>query len=183
MNYIENNLRKDEKVIAQAKIRFLPVIAYLLKLSPLLILGIIFLCINSSDKNYEPFDSAAHLIGVIWIILYLLAGLIYFLIIKHTCLALTNKRLIGKTGLFSIQSTDVLIEKIDNVTISAGFFGKLFHFYTVKIESTSTAIGIYKNIYNGPEFKNAVIDAIDNRAEELRKAQAAELAAAMNKNN
>lgn len=105
-------------------------------------------------------------------------------------LAITNKRVVGKIGLLRIHALDIHIDKIDHVDISASFLGRLLRYYTVRIFSvggtgmdsnriTRDNNGEFVGITNATEFKNMVTRAIELHAEEARKAQAAEIAAAM----
>ena len=96
-----------------------------------------------------------------------------------THLAITNKRIVGKVGILRVDTIDFPIEKVDNVTYNAGIFGNLFKYYTLQITGTSGDKKELKMVANAQAFKNAVSEAIERHAEEARKAQAAEIAAAM----
>ena len=73
----------------------------------------------------------------------------------------------------------LIIDKIDNVSYNASFFGNIFKYATVQIGSVSGEKKQIGAIGNARDFKNSVTDAIEKHAEEARKAQAAEIAAAM----
>lgn len=106
-------------------------------------------------------------------------------------LAITNKRVVGKIGLLRIYALDIHIDKIDHVEISASFLGRLLRYYTLRVFSVGgTGMGskstrdnngkfVFVGITNATEFKNVVNRAIELHADEARKAQAAEIAAAM----
>ena len=105
-------------------------------------------------------------------------------------LAITNKRVVGKIGLLRIYALDIHIDKIDHVEISASFLGRLLRYYTLRVFSvggtgmdskriTRDDNGKFVGITNATEFKNVVNRAIELHADEARKAQAAENAAAM----
>ncbi len=105
-------------------------------------------------------------------------------------LAITNKRVVGKIGLLRIYALDIHIDKIDHVEISASFLGRLLRYYTLRVFSvggtgmdskriTRDDNGKFVGITNATEFKNVVNRAIELHADEARKAQAAEIAAAM----
>ncbi len=104
-----------------------------------------------------------------------------FLILITTKLAVTNKRVIGKVGILSIKTIDFHIDKVDNIKYNAKFFGNLFRYYTITVASTSGEHFDVQYVFNALQFKNTVNEAIEAHAEQARKAQAAEIAAAMGK--
>ena len=94
-------------------------------------------------------------------------------------LAVTDRRVIGKTGVLKINALDIHIDKVDNVSVNANFWGNLFHYYVVEIKSTSGDGWKFTAISNAKQLKNLVNDAVEKHAEEARKAQAEEIAKAM----
>lgn len=98
-------------------------------------------------------------------------------------LAITNRRVIGKVGLFGAHTLDYPIEKIDNVSVKTTFFGKIFHHSDIIIKSTNDAGIEFSNVTNANEFRNALTAAIAKNADEARKAQANEIANAMKNSN
>lgn len=93
-------------------------------------------------------------------------------------LAITNKRIIGKTGVVNTSSLDSPLNKIQNVAVKQPFFGKLFNYADVTI---TTAAGSYSfgAIKNAEAFKNMVLAQIDQYEEDRVKQQASEMASAM----
>ncbi len=131
-------------------------------------------------------------IGVICVIAFfigILPLIIQILKLYTMDLAITNKRVVGKIGVVSINTLDVPIDKIDHVQIQANFLGRLFHYYSLKVISVGGSgfdNGSRKNkgfigIANAQEFKNIVTEAIEQHAQDARKAQAEEIARAMGK--
>ena len=96
----------------------------------------------------------------------------------HIELAVTNKRIIGKVGVLSKSTMDAPLNKIQNVSVQQPFFGKLFNYGSVNID---TAAGKYSfdAIKNIEGFKNTVLAQIDQYEEDRVKQQAAEMASAM----
>lgn len=177
MNYIESNLRKEEQVVVRAKISWWTLVAPAL-LAIVAWVGAFVLMgkIEMPDKDAK---------SIITIVLLVLGFLFTIPLIKRvlinatTHLAVTNKRVIGKVGVLKVDTIDYPVDKIDNVSYNAGFFGNIFKYATVQIGSVSGEKKSIGAIGNAQVFKNSVTDAIEKHAEEARKAQAAEIAAAM----
>ena len=101
-------------------------------------------------------------------------------LIKHANidLAVTNKRIVGKLGVFNTQALDSPLNKVQNCAVNQTFVGKIFNYATVDI---TTAAGRYQvvGVKSGNEFKNAVMAQIDQFEEYRIKQQAEQMARAM----
>ncbi len=98
----------------------------------------------------------------------------------HTTeLAVTNKRVIGKIGFTSSSSLDTPLNKIQSVTVSSNLFGKIFKYGTVKIQTAGDGILFYA-VKDAESFKRFVMNQIEEYTNGLIKAQAEELAKAIN---
>lgn len=95
-----------------------------------------------------------------------------------TDLGFTNKKIIGKTGLIKTQSLNSPLNKINDVGVSSGLFGKIFGYGNIVI-STSSGRYVFKGVAKPNDFKNALHAQIDTFDEERIKKQAQEMAAAM----
>ncbi len=96
----------------------------------------------------------------------------------HVELAITNKRVLGKVGVFHTQTLDVALNKVQNVMTAQTFFGKLFNYGTVTISSAAgeIAFGAIKNV---DAFKGAVMAQIDQFEEDRMQQQADLMAKSM----
>lgn len=148
--YVENNLGKNETIVKQADRNGLFLLGVWIK-------GIL-LC---------------------WLLLIpTIKALIATIQFKNVELAITNKRLIGRVGVANTQSLDAPLNKIQNVSVTQPFFGKIFNFGTVRID---TAAGKFEfgAIKNADAFKGMIMSQIDQYEEDRVKQQAAEMASAM----
>ena len=195
-NFIESNLGKNEKIVCKAKHNTWCIIPNIIAIVISILAPFIidFLLLRLSDYvvtlGESPIDIAKGqkecLIPVIL--------LLFMIVTLNVCkifsiigveLAITNKRVIGKVGLFSINALDFPINKIDSVSISASFWGRIFNYYKLSIKSTNSENakrggGInFVGIVNAIEFKNHITTAIEQHSAEARKAQAEEIAKAM----
>lgn len=160
-----------ENDIAKAKINKAALIPSILTA---LIIDTILLAYNFSYDDYYIFISSIIAIGV----MVLFVGFKLF-VLFNTRLALTSKRIYGKTGIINTKSMDSPINKINSVSVEQGFWGKVFRYSTI---SVSTSSGTFKFAYikNADEFKEKTMEQIDAYENERLKNQAAQLMGAMN---
>jgi len=148
--YVDNNLGKNETIVKKAS------------LNP------IFLVFK-------------WLVGILffWLLFIpTIKAVIYTVKFFHIELAVTNKRVMGKIGVINTKSLDAQLNKIQNASVEQGFFGKIFNFGNVRID---TAAGKYEffGIKNADEFKGILMSQIDQYEEDRIKQQASEMANAM----
>lgn len=185
MNYVERNLRKGEEEIIRAKVSFWWVMPKVLQLIVFIVLaavisGVLIPKIGLQGEAAEKVTMIFNL--AVWIVCLLLAIvplLIRIIVIKTTYLTVTNKRVVGKQGILRIQTLDVPVEKVDNVSFNAGIIGNLFHYYSLTIKSVGSEGWVFRAISNAQQFKDRVNDAIEKHAEQARKEQAEQIALAM----
>lgn len=93
-------------------------------------------------------------------------------------LAITNKRVVGKVGVFNTQTLDAPLNKIQNVSSESKFFGKIFNYGTITI---NTAAGVYRfgGVKNVEAFKGMIMSQIEEYEEQRMRDQASQMATAM----
>lgn len=118
-------------------------------------------------------------------ILLMLVGIGFFTIwgtiinICTTKLVLTTNRLYGKRGLINTKTLDTPLNKINNISVSSGLWGKLFGYGKLSITSSS---GMYEYYYiKSPDtVRQAIMNEIENFDQRRIQKQAREMADAIN---
>ncbi|MEG1509785.1 MAG: PH domain-containing protein [Clostridia bacterium] len=95
-----------------------------------------------------------------------------------TELAITNKNVVGKVGLIKTQTMSSPLNKVQNVSVSSGLFGKIFGYGNVKI-TTSSGDYCFRCISKPNDFKTALMSQIDQYEEDKISSQASQMASAM----
>lgn len=148
--YVENNLGKNETIVKKADINGLSLI-------PTWIFGILFF----------------------WLLFIpLIKAIVATVKFKNIELAVTNKRVVGKVGVASTNALDAPLNKIQNVSVSQGFWGKIFNYGVIRI-NTAAGDFIFTAVKNVNQFKGVIMSQIDQYEEDRIKQQAAEMANAM----
>jgi len=160
---MKTQLKNDEKVILKTNLHWFTMVLPFLILVAGAILGIVI-------GGY----------GLL-IILFAVAFFLYKMVErKNNIWVVTNLRVIDEYGVFSNNSKESPLDKINNVSFQQSFWGKIFGFGNVQIQ---TAAEIGSTNYSFVEHPGKLKDAITHMQEEYKdyqiKKQAAELAAAM----
>lgn len=148
--YVENNLVKNETIVKKAD------------LSP------VFLIVKW----------VLGIIGVWLLFIPTIKAIIYTVKFFNTELAVTNKRVVGKVGVFNTSALDAPLNKIQNVSVKQTLFGKIFNFGQVRLDTAAGKFDFYA-IKGADSFKGIVMSQIDQYEEDKIKQQAAEMASAM----
>ncbi len=191
MGYIEQNIGKDEKILARithSKAGLVPAFAVAAVLIAFAV-AVGYLAWYLSDlmgAEVEGFPIVAIIVCACFIGL---CGVWVFVraAVEISCnrLVVTNKRLVGQSGWIAKRTMDIILLKLDTVNASNGVFGALFHYGTLEVVSAGSQQGFNRRnqrfpyVKNTEEFRNAVLAAVDKAKEEERLAQAQAQAEAM----
>ncbi|CAK9886001.1 MAG: hypothetical protein XXXJIFNMEKO3_02425 [Candidatus Erwinia impunctatus] len=87
--------------------------------------------------------------------------------VYSTELALTNQRIIAKTGFIRRSSVELRLSRVESVYVDQGIFGKMFNYGSVYIRGTGGTNTPIPRIKNPMEFRAIV----NNHLDELYSAQ------------
>ena len=93
-------------------------------------------------------------------------------------LGFTNKKVIGKVGIINTKRLDAPLNKVDNVSVSSGLFGKIFGYGTIVVSSTSSKFE-FAYIKSPEVFRTKIMDQVEQFDQDRIKKQAQEMAQAM----
>ena len=143
MGYIEENLMKDEKIIATAQVHWMDIV-----------LGVIFF----------------------WVFLIPLLSAISRRL--STELAVTTHRAIGKQGLIRRHATDLMLDRVQNVTIDQSILGRIFNYGSVRV-TTAGEVTNFRGIAQPAVFKAAVTNQMEAYGQAKIQQQAEAIAKSM----
>lgn len=129
-SYIEGSLLSDETILHQGRIS-------LWSMFPLIFFGVILTPV------------------VFGLVLLVIAYIRY----QTTELAITNKRVVVKTGLISRKIIEINIAKVESVEVAQSVLGRLFDFGSLSISGTGFNQAPIPNISDPMTFRKALIQA------------------------
>jgi uncharacterized membrane protein YdbT with pleckstrin-like domain len=132
-SYIEQVLIQGEHLVYRARIS-------VITLMPLILLGV----------------------ATVWIFGL---GLVFWIMawIKYatTELAITNKRVIAKSGLIQRKTMEMFLNKIESVQVEQGVLARMFDYGTVTIAGTGVHTAAFADIAKPLEFRKHFMSAAD----------------------
>jgi len=175
MSWTEKNLMKDERIIYQTQLHWFIFFRgiYFLFISELLLVGGNYLKTMkpiSVGKQQYPLDSYSKYIVIAAIVLLaftVIYEFVIFLRLKTSEFVITNLRIILKVGILSTKTLEILLKKVETISIHQGLLGRIFNYGTVRVSGTGGGISAFAFIRSPNEFR-------ENVQEEISKAQGKE---------
>jgi uncharacterized membrane protein YdbT with pleckstrin-like domain len=134
-SYISQNLIDGEQVIYQARLSMWSQFV-------LIMAGIILL---------PAFGAGLLLLLWAWIVC------------KTTELAITNKRIIFKSGIIQRTTMELRLDKIESIKVDQGIMGRLLNFGSITIAGTGGDKTPLKSIVEPLQFQKYFMSAVDNK--------------------
>lgn len=129
--------------------------------------------IQSSLSQNENliYEAQHHIIGILSPIMWCGFFGIGFIIGKHhhiidyftASLAITDRRTVGKRGLLSTKTLDLILERISSVEIKQGLLGRIFNYGTIVIATDGYHKQEFHVIKDPVLFKKIFSDTIESR--------------------
>ena len=142
MNYIENNLQAGEEIKYVAKLHFF------LFVQPLVLLLLGWWLYGSETAVLHYGGMFLLFIGVV--------SLVQRLLIKiGSAYAVTNKRVVLKTGVISRKAVDLVLAKCEGLHIKQSIWGRIFGFGTITI-TTGGVTSSYPFIADSLAFRRKI---------------------------
>jgi len=75
--------------------------------------------------------------------------------------AVTNKRVVVKTGLLHRRSTETMLRQVEGITVDQGIFARMLDYGTIVIEGTGSDRVPYTGIAHPQQFRLSVLEQIE----------------------
>lgn len=160
MNYINNSLLSDEKIIYWTKphwIIFFPTMVALLITIIFYLFGPQFGLNVNLFSNLQAYQLIAWFALIVTIIFFIRAWVTF----KTSEYGITNKRVIMKVGLIQRFSLEIFLDKIEAVGVDQTIPGRLLNYGTITIIGTGGTRDPFSNVPNPLGFRKLVQQEID----------------------
>jgi uncharacterized membrane protein YdbT with pleckstrin-like domain len=163
MGYVEDNLLPNEKIFLKPKISSaIFVIPFFVFLIALFLLGY---SLNLASKNDPALSAIASIFlcfsGIIFISAIIVA-LFVLVRILTTELAVTNKRVIAKTGFINRNSLDLRLTKVESVEVDQDILGRLLKYGTITLTGTGGTHQSFRGIVDPINTKRKINQIVEH---------------------
>src|ERR1700758_2576397 len=152
MRYVRRVLQPGETIVYTTKLHWLIYTHTILLLIAFIILA--GAAIATSDN--QGISLALGIAAVIFALLALSAGLRAFIRRATTELAVTDHRVIYKSGLLSRHTIEMNRDKVESVDVDQSLLGRIFGYGTVIVRGTGGSLGPIRNIGDPLTFRSHI---------------------------
>lgn len=173
MGYVDENLTVGEVVLHRSRLHsivlFWPILVGVLLGLPGL-MGVVMSAVMSRDKSSDM-AAAGHAMFVTDLAMLVIAAAAVTLGVlrrSSTEMAVTNKRVITKTGVFNRRTTELLLQKVESVGVDQGVLGRMAGYGNLVVKGTGGTAERFKSVENPLEFRHCVQEQIERAHGEFR---------------
>jgi len=162
MGYIEKNLISGEKVLYRTRLHSVAVLFPLL--TGVLLMGGGFVCLYVSMANRTASTADSKLWAIAGLALIILGAItVTTAILKRnaTEMAVTNRRVLIKTGITSRRTIELLLSRVESIVVEEPFFGRMLGYGTVIVRGTGGTPEPFPLIARPMEFRRHVQEQIE----------------------
>jgi len=164
MSYVDSNLVSGESVIYETRLHWIVMFGQLvLGLLVFVLPGVVLLsyALESSGVGH----GSVHLMqggGAVLIILGIVIIFLGMMRRNATEMAVTNRRVVIKTGLASRRTIEMLLNKIESIEVNETAFGRILGFGTIVVIGTGGTLEPFHKMARPLEFRNHVQQQIEH---------------------
>lgn len=172
MSYVEDNLMPNEKILLRSKV------TPFLFLSPFFVFLIaVFLFSYSISQANTQTEAGSAIAGVFFciagfvLIISILTAIVVLARILTTEFAVTNRRVIAKSGFIRRNSLDLRLTKIESVEVNQTLLGRICSFGTITLTGTGGTHQSFRGIVDPVETKKKINHIIEFYNAQMNNAQ------------
>lgn len=162
MRYVRRVLQPGERVVYETQLHWL---IYLRAILALIVCGLLLggaLSVASDQKQY--FSLALWIAAAIFALLALSTALGAFIRRTTTELAITNHRVIYKTGLLSRHTLEMNRSKVESVDVNQTILGRILGYGTIIVRGTGGSLEPMRQIADPLTFRSQITAADQTQA-------------------
>jgi len=152
MRYVRRVLQPGETIVYTTRLHWLIYVRTVL----LLIACVVLAGAAVSTSDNQNISLALGIAAVIFVLLALSAGLRAFVRRATTELAVTDHRVIYKSGLLSRHTIEMNRDKVESVDVDQSLLGRIFGYGTVIVRGTGGSLEPIRNIGDPLSFRSHI---------------------------
>ena len=163
MSYVEANLVPGETVVYQTRLHWIVMLGHLVVGCLLLALpGVLLLYYALSQSGIE--DRTLRIMeggGIALLVCGIVAILMGMARRSATEMAVTNRRVVIKTGLASRKTIEMLLNKVESIEVSETAFGRILGYGSIVVIGTGGSPEPFHKVAQPLEFRSQVQQQIE----------------------
>jgi uncharacterized membrane protein YdbT with pleckstrin-like domain len=162
MTYVESNLVSGEVVIYQTRLHWIVMLGHILLACVLAPLGagLLYYALSHSDLDNVSLRTM-EVGGAALIVAAIIAILIGAVRRNATEMAVTNRRVVIKTGLASRKTIEMLLSKVESIEVSETAFGRMLGYGTIVVIGTGGTPEPFHQVAHPLEFRSQVQQQVE----------------------
>ena len=159
MGYVDQNLISGEQVAYRSTWHWVVLVRSMIVALVLTILGVVML-VEASNVQGDQYRGAVKILGMVAIALGVLDLVAAMVRRSGAEFAVTNKRVIFKTGLMKRSSEEIFLSKVESVTVDEGLWGRALNYGTINVRGTGGTLEPFHKIAHAQEFRRQIQEQI-----------------------
>lgn len=163
MSYVQANLVPGEAVVYETRLHWIVMLGQLIV--GCLLLGLPGMCLLAYAASQRGMDSTnLHLMeggGVALVVCSVVVILMGMLRRNATEMAVTNRRVVIKTGLASRKTIEMLLNKVESIEVSEPALGRMLGYGTIVMIGTGGTPEPFHKVAHPLEFRSQVQQQIE----------------------
>lgn len=169
MSYVQKTLIAGETVLYRAHLHWVVLFGHALIGAIAMLAGLALLTgtLVTTGRDLGSGGTAAVIGGALLLAAGFLVLMVGILKRRSTEIAVTNKRVLIKTGFFSRKTIEIFLSKIESVVVDETFLGKTLGFGTVTVRGTGGTPEQFDRVANPLEFRRHVQTQIEGNPSQV----------------
>lgn len=162
MSYLRSNLVPGEQVIYQTRLHWIVMLGNLLVGCLLMAGGAVLLYYASNQAGFEIATIHAMQGTAVGLVVAGLIAILVGLVRRNaTEMAVTNRRVIVKTGLISRRTIEILLNKVESIEVSESTLGRLLGYGAIIVVGTGGSTEPFSRIAHPLTFRSRLQQQIE----------------------
>jgi hypothetical protein len=163
MSYVDSNLVPGETVIYETRLHWIVMLGHILVGCLLLDLpGAVLIYYALSENGMETRDAHLMLGGGVALLICGAVGILIGMVRRNaTEMAVTNHRVVIKTGLIGRKTIEMLLNKVESIEVSETALGRMLGYGTIVIIGTGGTSDPFHKMAHPLEFRSQVQHQIE----------------------
>jgi uncharacterized membrane protein YdbT with pleckstrin-like domain len=156
LSYIEKHLIAGESVQYQTKLHWIVVLGHLSSSVFFALLAIVLLVVRIAAPKSSAPSSAMYWASLFCLLIAAILGAVGVFRRNATEMAVTNKRIIAKTGLADRRTIELLLSRVESIAVEEPPIGRILGYGTVIVRGIGGTPESFERIQNPLKFREQV---------------------------